>query len=189
MADINAWLESLGLMKYREVFASNDIDLTVAPELTERDLEELGLSLGHRRKFVAAAAKLRPGTAMPADAGMRDHVAQQVQRRHVTVVFTHLVDSTALASQLDPEDLDKLLRSYRDACTEVMAKFDGYVAQFLGDGVLAYFGFRVRRSTRQEPNPRWRGCSIDDRSPSSNSGEASKLPVVPTVVSTHPWRS
>lgn len=135
MSDINPWLQSLGLEKYGEIFASNDIDLTVAPELTEQDLEKLGLSLGHRRKFIAAAAKLRPATSMPAQR------AGQVQRRQVTVVFADLVGSTALASQLDPEDLDQLLRRYRDACTGVIASFDGHIAQYLGDGVLAYFGY------------------------------------------------
>ena len=141
MSDINPWLQSLGLEKYREVFASNDIDLTIAPELTEQDLEKLGLSLGHRRKFIAAAAKLRSGTAIPADGGAPAQLAHQVQRRQVTVVFTDLVGSTALASQLDPEDLDQLLRGYRDACTGVIARFDGHIAQYLGDGVLAYFGY------------------------------------------------
>ena len=130
-----------GLEKYCEVFAGNDIDLTVAPELTEQDLEKLGLSLGHRRKFIAAAATLRPATPMPADSGAISAVAQEVERRQVTVVFTDLVGSTAIASQLDPEDLDQLLRRYRDACTRVLAKFDGHIAQYLSDGVLAYFGY------------------------------------------------
>ncbi|MEP7058985.1 MAG: adenylate/guanylate cyclase domain-containing protein, partial [Caldimonas sp.] len=141
MSDIDSLLAALGLERYREAFASNDIDLSVAPELTEHDLEKLGLSLGHRRKFMAGAAKLRSSPDVAADAGVLPPQAQQVQRRQVTVVFTDLVGSTALASQLDPEDLEKLLRSYRDACAAVIAKFDGYVAQYLGDGVLSYFGF------------------------------------------------
>lgn len=141
MSDINPWLRSLGLEEYREVFDNNDIDLTVAPELTEQDLEKLGLTLGHRRKFFAAAAKLRRATAASSDSGVSISPALQVQRRQVTVVFTDLVGSTALASQLDPEDLDQLLRSYRDACARVIARFDGHIAQYLGDGVLAYFGY------------------------------------------------
>jgi class 3 adenylate cyclase/ABC-type transport system involved in cytochrome c biogenesis ATPase subunit len=141
MSDIKPWLVLLGLEKYQDVFATNDIDLTVAPELTEQDLEQLGLSLGHRRKFIAAAAKLRSATASPSEPPAPVQAAQQIERRQVTVVFTDLVGSTALAGQLDPEDLNKLLRSYRDACTAVIAKFDGYIAQYLGDGVLAYFGY------------------------------------------------
>ena len=158
MSDINPWLRGLGLEKYREVFASNDIDLTVVAELTEQDLEQLGLSLGHRRKLIAAAAKLRPTDATPAGTGAPTPTdtcapapaAPDVERRQVTVVFTDLVGSTAIASQLDPEDLDKLLRSYRDAFTAVIAKFDGYIAQFLGDGVLAYFGYPLAQEQSAE---------------------------------------
>jgi len=141
MSDIKPWLESLGLGKYHEALADNDIDLAVASELTEQDLDNLGLTLGHRRKFMAAAAKLRSSILAPAVRGAPAPLAQQVQRRQVTVVFADLVGSTALASQLDPEDLDKLLRSYREACATVIAQFDGYIAQYLGDGVLAYFGY------------------------------------------------
>lgn len=126
MSEIEPWLESLGLEKYRKVFASNDIDLTVAPELTEQDLEKLGLSLGHRRKFIAAAAKLRAAHTSSTDSPALAQAPQQVERRQVTVVFTDLVGSTALATQLDPEDLNRLLRRYRDACSAVIAKFDGY---------------------------------------------------------------
>ena len=141
MSDINSLLQTLGLEKYSQVFTSNDIDLVVAPELTDTDLEKMGLSLGHRRKFLAAAGKLRSSSDLPADVHVPAQPGQQVQRRQVTVVFTDLVGSIALANQLDPEDLDKILRNYRDACATVIVKFDGYVAQFLGDGVLAYFGY------------------------------------------------
>ncbi len=141
MSDISSWLRGLGLERYCEVFASNDIDVTIVPELTEQDLEKLGLSLGHRRKFIAAASRLRQAATIPAEPGGPAPAAQGVERRQVTVVFTDLVGSTAIASQLDPEDLDQLLRRYREACARVIASFDGYVAQFLGDGVLAYFGY------------------------------------------------
>ncbi len=145
MSDIEPWLESLGLEKYAKIFASHDIDLAVAPDLTEQDLEKLGLSLGHRRKFIAAAAKLRANSASSASAPARaqspSQAAPQVERRQVTVVFTDLVGSTVLASELDPEDMSRLLRGYRDVCTAVIGKYDGFIAQYLGDGVLAYFGF------------------------------------------------
>src|SRR3978361_1840743 len=100
MADIDIWLQSLGLEKYGEVLASHDIDLAVAPDLTEQDLEKLGLSLGHRRKFIAAAAKLRTVAAAPAVAAAAAQPfppsAPPVERRQVTVVFIDLVGSTAL---------------------------------------------------------------------------------------------
>src|ERR1700733_1797390 len=142
MSDFKLWLQSVGLEKYGEVFASHDIDLTVIPDLTEQDLEKLGLSLGHRRKFIAAAAKLR--AAAPAVASTPDQPSPQtapVERRQVTVVFIDLVGSTALGSKLYPEDLIRLLRQYREACVAVIGKYDGFIAQYLGAGILVYFGF------------------------------------------------
>jgi len=145
MSDFRVWLQSLGLEKYCEVFASHDIDLTVAPDLTEQDLETLGLSLGHRRKFISAAAKLRSAagssTVAPAQVQPDGQPAIPVERRQVTVVFIDLVGSTALSSGLDPEDLIRLLRQYRDACIALIGKYDGFIAQYLGDGIMVYFGF------------------------------------------------
>jgi class 3 adenylate cyclase len=139
MSEMVRWLQGLGLEKYCDAFASQDIDLEVAPDLTEQDLEKLGFSLGHRRKFIAAAAKLRQAAAAsPAAATV---ARQQVERRQVTVVFTDLVGSTALAGELDPEDLNRLLEQYRAACASVITRYAGHVAQYLGDGVLAYFGY------------------------------------------------
>ena len=137
------WLQSLGLEKYGEVFASHDIDLTVVPDLTEHDLEKLGLSLGHRRKFMTAAAKIRPApTSLPvAPAQVQPFAQPTPERRQLTVVFIDLVGSTALGRDLDPEDLIHLLRQYRDACIAVIGKYDGFIAQYLGDGILVYFGF------------------------------------------------
>ena len=145
MSDLNLWLQSLGLEKYGEVLASHDIDLTVAPDLTEQDLEKLGLSLGHRRKFIAAAAKLRRAAASSAVASAEGHAPLQpvspVERRQVTIVFIDLVGSTALGRDLDPEDIIRLLRQYRDACVGAIGEYDGFIAQYLGDGILVYFGF------------------------------------------------
>ena len=145
MSDFTLWLRSLGLEKYGAVFASHDIDLTVVPDLTEQDLEKLGLSLGHRRKFLAAAATFRPVTTSAPVASAQvqppNQPAPPVERRQVTVVFIDLVGSTALGSELDPEDLIRLLRQYRDVCVAAVGKYDGYIAQYLGDGILVYFGF------------------------------------------------
>jgi class 3 adenylate cyclase/tetratricopeptide (TPR) repeat protein len=140
MSDIDVWLRGLGLERYAETLASHDIDLTVAPDLTEQDLERLGLSLGHRRKFMAAAAKLREVAASGAAPSAPPRPAP-AERRQVTVVFIDLVGSTALGSELDPEDLIRLLRRYREACVAAIGKYDGFIAQYLGDGILVYFGF------------------------------------------------
>src|SRR5208283_5044758 len=134
MSDFKLWLQSVGLEKYGEIFASHDIDLTVVPDLTEQDLEKLGLSLGHRRKFMTAAAFRAAPTSSPvasAQAQPVDQLAPAVERRQLTVVFVDLVGSTALGTELDPEDLIQLLRQYRDACTAVIAKYDGFIAQYL----------------------------------------------------------
>ena len=142
---IKLWLEGLGLEKYNEILANHDIDLAVAPDLTEQDLDQLGLSLGHRRKFLTAAAKLRSATAFSSAASAQSQPLSQptpsVERRQVTVVFIDLVGSTALGSELDPEDLIRLLRTYREACIASIGKYDGHIAQYLGDGILVYFGF------------------------------------------------
>src|SRR5262245_4018926 len=145
MPDIELWLKNIDLEKYAEIFARHDIDLDVVSSLNEQDLEKLGLSLGHRRKFLAAVAKLRAGSVQSTD-----HPTQMdapgpevasVERRQVTVVFSDLVGSTALASQLDPEDMDLLLQEYRKVCAAIVSRYDGHVAQYLGDGIVAFFGF------------------------------------------------
>ena len=144
MSDIKPWLDDLGLGRYLEALQSNDVDLAVAADLSEQDLEKLGLSLGHRRRFLAAAALLRRSSASlstsPAVAA-RPPGPAQVERRQVTVAFADLVGSAALSSQMDPEDFNRLLHAYRDVCAAMVRKFDGHVAQYLGDGVLAYFGY------------------------------------------------
>ncbi len=154
MPDFKRWLQGLGLEKYEQTLRGNDVDLNVAPELTEQDLEKLGLSLGHRRKFIAAAAKLRAGDAPPAGelppAQSPGEEPQAVERRQVTVVFSDLVGSTALAAELDPEDMKRLLGEYRERCTAVIARYDGHVAQFLGDGILVYFGYPVAQEHAAE---------------------------------------
>src|SRR4029077_16313021 len=140
MPNIELWLKNIGLEKYAEVFARHDIDLDVAPSLNEQDLEKLGLSLGHRRKFLAAVAKLRAGGAQTQADAPRPEAAG-VERRQVTLVFADLVGSTALASQLDPEDMDGMIQEYRKVCAAVVSRYDGHVAQYLGDGIVAFFGF------------------------------------------------
>lgn len=147
MEPIADWLARIGLTQYVAVFAENDIDVEVLPSLTEPDLEKLGVSMGHRKKMLAAIAPMQHATARsperersitpPRDMESR---AEAGERRQLTVMFCDLVGSTALAEQLDPEDLREVIRAYQQCAANVIERFDGHVAQYLGDGLLVYFG-------------------------------------------------
>ena len=161
--DVRSWLESLGLEAYANAFAANDVDAAVLPSLTSDDLRDMGVtSVGHRRRLLDAIAALNapasvnsgqpsafaPPAAVPVGAqaitpadAAHIHVASAVQRRQITVVFCDLVGSTALSARVDPEDLREFLDSYRAAVAAVVQDHTGWVAQYLGDGVLAYFGY------------------------------------------------
>jgi class 3 adenylate cyclase/ABC-type lipoprotein export system ATPase subunit len=145
--DLGVWLRSLGLQQYEPAFRENAIDSAVLPSLTAEDLKDLGVGVvGHRRKLLDAIASLRADanakTSSPgALATIDKRPGDAAERRQVTVVFSDLVGSTGLASQLDPEDMSQLLNQYRKACAAVVSRYDGHVAQYLGDGILAYFGF------------------------------------------------
>jgi class 3 adenylate cyclase/tetratricopeptide (TPR) repeat protein len=139
--DVGQWLGQLGLAQYAEAFQANDIDLDLLPDLNEADLEKLGISsLGHRKRLLKAIHAL--ASDAPAlkisPAPIRPHEAE---RRQLTVVFCDLVGSTALAEQLDPEDLRDVIRTYQDACAGVVSRFEGYIAKYVGDGLLIYFGY------------------------------------------------
>src|SRR5579862_2382897 len=148
MPDLNEWLRQFGLESLAGSLADNDVDLEILPDLTEQDFEKLGISLGHRRKLLKAIASLRHSTQAveqkPADIAVSAPAAAaslEAARRQVTVLFSDLVGSTALATALDPEDMGRLIRRYQDAIVGAIARFDGYIAKFMGDGVLAYFGY------------------------------------------------
>ena len=116
------------------------IDLSVLPDLTDQDLEKLGVLLGHRRKMLRAIAELNADVR--ADTALAEPPPQEdIERRHLTVMFCDLVGSTALSTQLDPEDLREIVGAYHRCCAEVIAKSGGFVAKYMGDGVLAYFGY------------------------------------------------
>jgi class 3 adenylate cyclase len=141
--DIGGWLRSLGLGQYESAFCDNDIDAEVLNELTDGDLEKLGVSLGHRKRLLKAISSLgapeiptKPTGPVPARTS-----TDAAERRQLTVMFCDLVGSTAMSAQLDPEDMREVIRAYQDACSGAGARYDGFVAKFMGDGVLAYFGF------------------------------------------------
>jgi class 3 adenylate cyclase len=141
--DVAAWLRGLGLEQYAPAFRDNDVDGEVLPELTANDLISIGVtSVGHRRKLLTAIAALR-SNAPPAAARIVPAVAvsADAERRQLTVMFCDLVGSTALAARLDPEDLRDVIAAYHGAIADVVRSFDGFVAKYMGDGVLVYFGY------------------------------------------------
>ncbi|MBV8577723.1 MAG: AAA family ATPase, partial [Acetobacteraceae bacterium] len=134
------WLTSLGLEQYARHFIENSVDLSVVRDLTEKDLQELGVLLGHRRKILRAIAELpRPSAASygPAAKALR----KEAERRRLTVMFCDLVGSAALAARLDPEDMREVIRAYNGCIAEVIGRHEGTVVRYLGDGALAYFGY------------------------------------------------
>ena len=144
--DVAAWLKGLGLERYEQAFRDNDIEREVLPRLTAEDLTGLGVtSIGHRRKLLAAVAllsgRLSPVQPPPPEQRPAAAVLSEAERRRLTVLFCDLVGSTALASSLDPEEMRELIRAYQDGVTGEIARCDGHVAKFMGDGVLAYFGW------------------------------------------------
>jgi class 3 adenylate cyclase/predicted ATPase len=148
--DITRWLEGLGLEQYQHAFREGDVDAAVLPELTADDLSALGvISLGHRRKLLAAIANLRPGTRSAPNlvaAGSKTvspecMAGAGAERRQVTIMFCDLVGSTTLSLELDPEDLWQVIGAYHSCVTRTIRRYDGFVAKYMGDGVLVYFGY------------------------------------------------
>jgi class 3 adenylate cyclase len=145
MQQIADWLEKLGMSEYEECFRQNDIDFTILSELTDHDLEKIGVaSLGHRRKLLRAITSLQgvldrslSGTAV-GKAATPNNIAE---RRQVTVMFSDLVGSTALSARMDAEDLREVISAYQKCVAETVNRFGGFVAKYMGDGVLIYFGY------------------------------------------------
>ena len=138
---IAEWLTSLGLGEYSQRFAENAIDLSVVRDLTEQDLKDLGVLLGHRRKILRAIAELDIAALAPANAVTGALLRDEAERRQLTVMFCDLVGSTALSARLDPEDMWRVIASYHAWINEVISRHRGMIAQYTGDGVLAYFGY------------------------------------------------
>ena len=144
--DVSRWLAEQGLEHHAKAFAENGIAGDILRELTDADLKELGFNLGDRKRLLKAIA------ALPAAAPAQDQaeaagrtapraVARDAERRQLTVLFCDLVGSTELAARLDPEDMGRVIRAYQGCCTKVVERWDGHVAKYMGDGVLAYFGW------------------------------------------------
>lgn len=160
---IDSWLNDLGLGKYTPTFVQNDVDRRALPHLTDADLRELGVSLGHRKTILAAIESLDEDAALPRpkrkaasgrQSGKTERAAPapspNAERRLLTVLFCDLVGSTRLIQRLDPEDAGDVLRRYQDAVAGSITRYGGHVAQFLGDGVLAYFGWPTAHEDHAE---------------------------------------
>jgi class 3 adenylate cyclase/predicted ATPase len=138
--DIERWLAELGLEDYAPLFRQSEIDLHILPELDEADFEKLGIPIGHRRKLLRAIRAL--GEAQHAPAAAAPHLPSSgAERRHLTVMMCDLVGSTELSARLDPEDLREVIHAYQEVATAEIARYDGHLAMFVGDGVLAWFGY------------------------------------------------
>jgi predicted ATPase/class 3 adenylate cyclase len=138
MSDIAEWLASIGLGEYTQRFAEHAIDLSVVRDLTEQDLEDLGVPLGHRRKMLRAIAER---DLAPAETPTEPVPRDEAERRHLTVMFCDLVGSTALSERSDPEDMWGVIASYHACIGEVIGRYQGVIARYMDDGVLAYFGY------------------------------------------------
>src|SRR5262247_4050347 len=147
MMDVGSWLRGLGFERYEAAFRENEIDGTVLSTLTADDLKDLGVGIvGHRRKLLNAIAALRaeanakvpfPDTLPTIDKSPKD----AAERRHLTVMICDLVGSTALSGRLDPEDMSAVIDAYHATCARITRTYDGFLAEFRGDGILAYFGY------------------------------------------------
>jgi len=144
--DVASWLRSLGLEQYEAVFRENAIDVSVLPDVTDQDLEKLGVLLGHRRKLLRAIADLETNAKatlgpVVAPGAVDSSPRDTAERRQVTVMFSDLVGSTALSARMDPEDLREVISAYQKCVAETVQRFGGFVAKYMGDGVLVYFGY------------------------------------------------
>lgn len=145
--DLAEWLGKHGLGQYARTFTESNIDVALLPELTEADLERLGLSLGHRKTLLKAieaeanrdritgslSSNAAPEAAAPSH--------REAEHRHITVMFCDLVESTKLSEKLEPEDLQLVITTYREACSAAIRRYGGWVARYMGDGVMAFFGW------------------------------------------------
>ena len=160
--DVASWLRQLGLEQYEPAFRNNDVDGNVLADLTGEDLIAIGVtSVGHRRELLSAIAALASAPApapVTAPAPVSLPAAAPIQagaeRRQLTVMFCDLVGSTALSTAMDPEDLRDVITSFQTRCAEAVKRYDGFVAKYMGDGILVYFGYprahedEVERSAR-----------------------------------------
>ena len=146
--DIADWLRTLNLNRYEAAFRENSVGMDVLPSLTADDLKDLGVNaVGDRRRLLNAIAALRPGAEGFAAQNTEEPLAE---RRQLTVMFCDIAGSTALSTRLDPEDLSAVVRAYQSAVRSTISRFGGFIARYVGDGVLIYFGWPEAHETDAE---------------------------------------
>jgi class 3 adenylate cyclase/tetratricopeptide (TPR) repeat protein len=147
--EFRSWLEAQDIGNLYELFSSNDIDFEVLRELSDADLKELGLSLGLRRR-IQKLIREELVKESPTETTVLQPAPGRAERRQLTVMFVDLVDSTAMATRLDPEEMGEVIRAYQNAVAGEIARVEGHVAKFMGDGVLAYFGWPAAHEDEAE---------------------------------------
>jgi class 3 adenylate cyclase len=149
VTNASGWVHGLG--QYTQTFAENNIEYSVLSDLTEDDLEKLGVSLGHRKILLRAIDALRSqANGITAISNIGTNAISPLQHREaefrqITVMFGDLVGSTQLSEKLDPEDLHRLIDAYRRECSTAIRRYGGEVARYFGDGVMAFFGWPYAR--------------------------------------------
>ena len=180
--DICAWLRGLGLERYEQAFRENAIDEAILPKLTAEDLRDLGVTaVGHRRILldaiaVSRAETFRDTTEHSVEPDRSGAKAPEAERRQLTVMFADLVGSTALSARLDPEELRDIIGAYHRGCAEVITRSGGFVAKYLGDGVLAYFGYPQAHEEDAEQAVR-AGLALIEAVAKLDAGQATSLQV------------
>jgi hypothetical protein len=146
--DVGGWLRSLGLGRYEALFRASEIDADILPELTNADLEKLGVPLGHRKRLLRAISGLTAAETLAAPSASTGAKPQDAaERRQLTVMFCDLVGSTALSVRFDPEELREEIRAYQNACSAVVARYDGFVANSWATGCWPISAIRGRMRT------------------------------------------
>jgi class 3 adenylate cyclase len=176
MQQIADWLEKLGMSEYAQGFAENGITAEALRHLTDQDLKDIGVLLGHRRIVLAAIRDLAgaPPAVAKSVAAAEPKAQDAAERRQVTVMFSDLVGSTALAGRMDPEDLREVISAYQKGVAETVQRFGGFVAKYMGDGVLVYFGYPTAHEDDAERAAGWAGADrssrcVEGNQPTSNS--------------------
>ena len=169
--DVGGWLRSLGLGQYEALFRASEIDADILPELTDVDLEKLGVPLGHRKRLLRAISGLTTAEPLAARSVSTGATARaDAERRQLTEMFCDLVGSTALSAQLDPEDLRGIIGAYHRCVAEIVEGFGGFVARYMGDGILIYFGYPQAHEDDAERATRC-GLALVDRVPQLDQAE------------------
>jgi class 3 adenylate cyclase len=151
MSEVRKWLDTIGLAQYADAFETNDLDIDLLGQVDDQLLKDIGVSsAGHRLRIRNAIAKLSQQEKIVSSLGAAtDAASASAERRQVTVMFSDLVGSTALSARMDPEDLREVISAYQKCVAETVQRFGGFVAKYMGDGVLIYFGYPQAHERRR----------------------------------------